>query len=139
MSKTESKTETPPEVAESQPTSDWTPPAVKRHVVLPLIKPQIGRPVYIEVSGPMFDGKEIKDKKDPDTGEMVASMAKAKLVNCIALETGEVAQIIVPAVLLGIFEDEYPNDAYVGKRFMLTKQAKASGKRYHNFSVAELE
>ena len=119
--------------------AEWTPPAVKRNITLPLIKPQIDKPVYIEVSGPMFEGKEIKDKKDDKTGEMVASMAKATLLNCTDLQTGADSQIIVPAVLHGIFEDEYPKDAYVGKRFMLTKQAKASGKRYHNFSVAELE
>ena len=119
--------------------AEWTPPAVKRNITLPLIKPQIDKPVYIEVSGPMFEGKEIKDKKDPKTGEMTASMAKATMLNCTELETGVDSQIIVPAVLHGIFDDEYPKDAYVGKRFRLVKHAKASGKRYHNFSVAEVE
>lgn len=108
-------------------------PKIKRNITLPLIKPVIDQPVYIKVTGPMFEGKKIEGTGDK------AKMEPATLLNCVNLETGEDAQIIVPAVLKGIFEDEYDGDAYVGKGFAVTKHPKASGKRYHPFSVAELE
>lgn len=106
---------------------------VKRNITLPLIKPQLDVPVYIKVTGPMFKGKKIEGTGDK------AKMEPAELLNCINLESGEEAQIIVPSVLKGIFNDEYPDDSYVNKGFMITKHPKASGKRYHPFSVAELE
>lgn len=105
---------------------------VKRNITLPLLKPAIDVPVYIKVTSPIFTGKAVQKAGD-------SPMEPAKLVNCIDLETGEEAQIIVPAVLSGIFEDEFPENAYVGKGFQITKHAKVSGKRYHPFSVAELE
>ena len=106
---------------------------VKRNITLPLIKPAIDTPVYIKIASPMFVGKAIQKAGDGK------NMEPATLVNCVNLETGEEAQIIVPAVLKGIFEDEFPDEAYVGKAFQITKHAKVSGKQYHNFSVAELE
>lgn len=106
---------------------------VKRNITLPLIKPSIDVPVYIKVTNAVFVGKAIQKAGDGK------DMEPAKLVNCINLETGEEAQIIVPSVLNGIFEDEYPDASYVDKGFQITKHAKASGKRYHAFSVAELE
>ncbi len=108
-------------------------PKVKRNITLPLIKPALDVPVYIKVTSAVFEGKKIEGTGDK------AKMEPANLINCINLETGEDAQMIVPAVLKGIFEDEFDGDAYVGKGFMVTKHPKASGKRYHAFSVAELE
>lgn len=106
---------------------------IKKNITLPLMKPQIDVPVFIQVSSEMFVGKAVKKAgggKD---------MEPATLVNCVNLETGEESQIIVPAVLKGIFEDEYPKSAYVGLGFRIVKHKQASGKKYHNFSVAELE
>lgn len=117
----------------SEPQKSAFVPKVKKNITLPLIKPQIDKPVYIKVTSAIFVGKAVNkagDNKD---------MEPAKLVNCVNLETGEEAQIIVPSVLNGIFSDEYPEDAYVGCGFQITKHAKANGKRYHQFSVAELE
>lgn len=108
-------------------------PKVKRNITLPLIKPQLDVPVYVKVTGAIFEGKKIEGTGDK------AKMEPAHLFNCINLETGEEAQMIAPAVLMGIFKDEYSNDAYVGCGFSITKHPKASGKRYHAFSVAELE
>lgn len=111
-------------------------PKIKRNITLPLIKPQLDVPVYVKVTGAVFVGKDItaaagtSDKK---------KMEPAHLFNCINLETGEEAQMIVPAVLLSIFKDEFPDESYVGLGFSITKHAKASGKAYHPFSVAELE
>ena len=126
-------------------------PKIKRNITLPLIKPQIDVPVYVKVTAPMTIGKVVGD------------MDAAILCNVINLETGEEAQIILPSVLQGILHDEFgaplhgskakgeptvviapahkdqKADAYVGMGFAITKHAKASGKKYNPYSVAELE
>ena len=124
---------------------------VKRNITLPLVKPQIDQPVYVKITDPMKIGKQV--------GDMDAAM----ICNCIDLQTGEAAQIILPSVLQGIFHDDFgaplygakekgepttmlepPHDdqiadAYVGLGFMITKHTKASGKKYNPYSVAELD
>lgn len=106
---------------------------VKRRVTLPLLKPQLDVPVYVRVDGQVFQGKEVKQAAG------TAKMEAAQLMNVTNLETGEAAQMIVPSVLLGIFQDEYKDGAYVGTCFEIVKHPKGSGKRYHPFSVTEIE
>ena len=101
-------------------------------VTMPLLKPVLDQPFYVKMTGEIFLGKEIK------AGEG-AKMEPAHLVNCVNLETGELCQIIVPAVLLSIVNEEYPENSYVGKSFEIVKMAKGGGKRYHPFKVAEIE
>lgn len=104
-----------------------------RILTLPLIKTAIDIPVYIQPTGKMFVGKELKVKNGEKKKE------PATLLNCINLESGEESQIICNAVLKGIFEDEYPNHAYVGKNFEIVKLAKQSGRDYNPFTVIEIE
>ena len=124
---------------------------IKRAITLPLVKPQIDVPVYVKITAPMVVGKVIGDKD------------AAILCNVINLETGEEAQLIIPSVLQGIFHDDFgaplygtegkgqptkvisepaadqEKDSYVGLGFQITKHAKASGKQYNPYSVAELD
>ena len=106
---------------------------VKRQVTLPLLKPEVDKPIFIKITSDIFLGKEIKG-----SGEK-ATMEPAHLVNCINLETGEECQLIVAAVLMGIFEDEYAGNSYVGCSFRIVKGAKKDGKRYHPYSISEIE
>lgn len=108
-------------------------PKVKRNITLPLLKLSIGEPAYIQITSAMFVSKQIEDA----TGKN--AMEPATLVNCINLESDEECQIIVPAVLQSILKEQFAEDSYVGKGFQLIKHPKQSGKRYHNFSVAELD
>jgi hypothetical protein len=108
-------------------------PKILRAITLPLIKPQLDVPVYVLVMGTVFLGKEIA------VPEGKKKMDAAHLINVTDLETGELAQMIVPSVLKGIFADEFKDDSYVGKGFMITKHPKGSGKDYHPFSVSELD
>ncbi len=133
MATTKSKVTTQPAGNVDQHAPEQPKFKVKRNITLPLIKPAIDVPVYIKVTSTMFIGKDIKK---PIGGKV---MEPATLVNCVNLETGEEAQIIVPSVLSGIFEDEFPEQSYVNKGFQITKHAKGNGKAYHPFSVAELE
>lgn len=106
---------------------------IKRAITLPLLKFAIDVPVYVKITEPMFVGKEIKG-----TGEK-AKMEPATLANCINLETGEQCQIIIATVLKSIITEEFENESYVGKGFQIIKGAKASGKAYNPYTVAELE
>lgn len=108
-------------------------PKIKRAITLPLLKPVLDVPVYVKVLDKVFVGKEIEAAKGGK------KMDAAHLINIVDLEDGEMKQMIVPAVLQGIFTDEFKDGAYVGRGFMITKHPKGSGKDYHAFSVSELE
>lgn len=103
------------------------------NVTMPVFTPKIEEPAYVKVLEPMYLGKEMKAGSD---GQKKAPATLCKVVN---LETGEVVLLIVAAVVKGIFEDNFPGNAYVGKAFCLVKHAKKEGKNYFNFSVDEID
>lgn len=108
-------------------------PKVIRSITLPLIKPQLDVPVYVKITGALFEGKKVEGTSD------ASKMEPATLFNCIDLVTGELAQMIAPAVLKSILAEEYPDDSYIGLGFGITKHPKVSGKRYHTFTVQQIE
>lgn len=125
---------------------------VKKLVTLPLLKLDVGTPVFIQFLEPLKIGKQVEEDKDA-----------AILTNVVNLTTGEPCQFLVPAVLQGILHDDYgapkfgtktkggpveilepadptqTPDSYVGKQFMVLKKPKVEGKRYFPFEVAEIE
>lgn len=101
---------------------------VKSIITIPLLKPAIDVPFYVRLDTPVILGKKIDD-----------TMEAAHLCNVTNLETGEQNQLIIPSVLLSLLHETYEKDGYVGRSFMLTKHAKPSGKKYHPFSMAEIE
>lgn len=103
------------------------------NVTMPVFTPKIEEPAYVKVLEPMYLGKEMKAGSDGQ------KKAPATLCKVVDLETGEVKLLIVAAVVKGIFEDNYPGNAYVGKAFCLVKHAKKEGKNYFNFSVDEID
>jgi hypothetical protein len=109
----------------------------KKLLTIPLLKLKEDETRYIKVTGAMYVGKEIKSKRA--NANPTAAREPATLVNAVNLETGEQCQVICSAVVKGVFEDNYPNDAYVGKCFALTKLARAAGKEYNGFKVEEIE
>lgn len=110
----------------------------KRSVTLELLKPQIDKPIYVKIVAPIFQAKESRTpdqiKKDGDTN------APPMLANVADLENdGKEMQIIVPTVLHHELEDAYSDQAYVGLSFELTKLKKKEGKRYHPYTIIEIE
>lgn len=101
---------------------------LKKVVNRVLLRHADGQTVFVTIMGPTFEGKEIKG----------STMAKATLVNVTEVTTGQEMQYIVNAVLQGLWDDEYPKNAYVGKSFAIYKQGKAPGKRYSNISLSEI-
>ena len=108
---------------------------VKRSVTLPILKIACNVATYVRIDDAIFQGKllaeELAKGKSPEDA--------AYLVNVTDLETGEQAQIVLNKVLHSILDESYPNDGYVGLAFSLVKQKMATGKKYHNFTVQEIE
>jgi hypothetical protein len=104
-----------------------------RNVTLPVLSAKIETPLYVRIQSEMRVGKEMK------AGAGEAKKAPATLCTATNLETGEVVELIVSAVVKSVFEENYPDGAYVGKSFCLVKHAKKEGKNYFNFSVDEID
>jgi len=108
-------------------------PVIKKQITFQLLKLVDGATVHVEITKSMWTGKEIAG------GAGKAKMDAARLVRVINLETGEEMEMIINKVLEEIFGEEYPDNAYVGKWFGITKHAKADGKEYNTFTLVELE
>lgn len=102
---------------------------LKKMVNRVLLRHGVGQTVYVKVQGPVRVGKEIKG----------STMAPAKLVTVIEQTTGQEMDYIVSAVVEGLWTDNYPKNEFVGKSFAIYKEPKAPGKRYNNFSIAEVD
>ena len=112
-------------------------PKVKKLVTIPMLKLVVNEPRYIKVTSPMFIGKEIKSRRAAATEEK--KREPATLVNAVNLEDGSECQVICSAVVKGVFEDNYPDNTYVGKCFSLVKLERKEGKDYNGFKVSEIE
>jgi hypothetical protein len=106
---------------------------VTKTVTLPLSKWQLEVPKYLEITGAIFEGKQVSEQKGK-----VGDMEAAHLFRAIDLTTGEQCEVISGTVLMGTLNEAYPDDAYVGKQFMFTQHA-VEGKRYKTYSVTEIE
>lgn len=106
-------------------------PKIIKKVTMPLLKQQIDVPIFVRVDGAIYVGKELKGDK--------AGEKPADIMHVTDLTSGEVMQYLVPSVVKSTLEEEYANEAYVGKCFALTKHNKKEGKRYFTFSIDEIE
>ncbi len=102
----------------------FTPKKLKS-VTRTLFKLANNREYYFKIQSPIHVGKKIGDK-DP-----------ARLADVVDLETGEEGQIILGAVLVGIMEESYPGEQYVGRCFEIVKFRDAAS-AYNTYNVAEI-
>lgn len=105
---------------------------VSKQVTLPLLKHEEGQIRYVRIEKPIYEGKEIKNKRSGET-----SMEPATMALVTDLETGRQCEYIVNAVFKGIMEDDYPKESYVGKIFAINKLEKPKGKRYNALEILE--
>lgn len=112
-------------------------PKRKKLLTRPLIKFPVAVAVYIFVEEKMFIGKDLDKNKPIDPTK--PKKEPATIANVIDLVTDEPSQIIVNAVVKSIFHDEYPEDTYVGKCFMIVKGIRVPGKPYDPFKVEEID
>lgn len=105
----------------------------KKRVTLPVIKFEPGKPVFVKILGEMHLGKKTKGRGDK------AQMEPATLAEVVDLNTGENGLIICATVLKSVLDENYPNNAYVGKGFKITKMEKREGRSYNEYDLVELE
>jgi hypothetical protein len=108
----------------------------KKLLTRPTLKFVLGQPIYVKIEGPMFIGRDIKTRGPAAEGK---KKEPATVLNVIDLTTGEEAQIVCATIVKSTLSEEYPNDAYVGKSFELTKMAKEEGKDYNKYRIVEIE
>ncbi len=109
-------------------------PKRKKLLTRPVLKFVTDQARYVKIEGKIYIGKEMKQKAGDDKKKEPAHLA-----DVIDLSTGELAQIIVNAVPLSVLNENYPNDAYVGLCFAITRQSRQPGKQYDSFKVEEIE
>lgn len=76
-------------------------------------------------------------KQVPMASLALSETGEVPLVAVRDLDTGEEGQLIVPAILQGVF-DRMPG-GYVGKKFEIVNGAPMPGKRYRALEIYELE
>jgi hypothetical protein len=111
---------------------------VKKHVTLPLLKQEDGKPIYIKTTGAIFQAKELEGQRARKNAEGQVQQPP-HLMHVTNLETGEEMQIIANEVLKSTLEDAYPNESYVGKSFAVERKPIQKGKKYATFTVTEIE
>lgn len=112
-------------------------PKIIKHVTMPTLKLVPGTPAYVKITDPIFDGKPSK-KKEGETEEK----KPPKILNVINLETGEAMQLVCGTVVVSEILDNYKEDAYVGKCFMIEKGNKVDaggGRGYFTYKISEIE
>lgn len=126
-------------------------PKIAKVITLPLLKMRPGEPLYVKFTAPHFVGKRIKEDLATieENKALVAAGKPAKpvkeppvMANVINLPTGELVQIMLGSVLVGILADDYPGDAYVGKGFLIELKEQKRGRNggnYNTYKVAELD
>lgn len=120
---------------------------IARHVTVPLLKvPDNGTPVYVKITGEIFTAKETGEGRNRGSAtpavpgqEPKAKVQPPKLAHVVNLETGQVQQIIVGAILESELNDTYPNASYLNKSFEIKKHAPTGGKRYAMYAITEIE
>lgn len=141
MSKPSKKSENVSPIAKTAPVApgslaggfDPSKLAVVRNVTLPLLKQTDDQPYYIAIVSGIVQGKAVAQKK----GETV--MEPAKIMRVVNLQTGQECEMIANSVMQSTFEENYPDQSYVGKAFVVIRHAKQAGKRYHTYTVTEIE
>lgn len=110
---------------------------VAKQVTRNLIKQADDVAIYVQITGAVYQGKTLKGAKLKADG--TPEMEPARLAECVNLQTGSLSLIIVNAVLEGALNEQYPDNAYVGKNFAIIMRPSPEGKRYKTFELFELE
>jgi hypothetical protein len=98
-----------------------------KSVTLNVLKLEKGKPRYVFLLGPMFEGEKVgKDNKGPAT-----------LVHAVDMETGEEGLVICPTVMQNELIKNYPGESYAGKGFELVVTRDAE-KGYNHVAMSEV-
>lgn len=108
-----------------------------RHVTMPTINPGVGEPRILRIDSPIRVSTYV-DKTTADGNRAAKQKEPAKVCTVTNMETGEIANWLVPTVAYKELTEKYPEDSYVGKIFAFQKMAKRPGKNYFDIQLTEL-
>lgn len=104
---------------------------IANYVTRPVLQLPVGVQRGVVIDKPIYEGKEI-------TGTGTVSKKRAMIADCTNLEDGTVCQIVVPAVLEANLREQYPDDGYVGRAFIILNKGMREGKKYNDILIAEV-
>lgn len=111
----------------------------KRNLTLPVLKQVDEKPFNVKITSAMVQSKAIQQQEGKQ------KMDPATICQVVNLDSGEEQTLICNSVLASTLNEHYPDNSYVGLCFEVIRHAKpvdAEGKptkRYHTYSIAELE
>jgi hypothetical protein len=118
---------------------------VARVVTVPTLSLEIPRGqneihFAVQIVSEMWEGKETTTKRKDKNGDEVGTFtSKADLVKVRDLLDGGVEKImVVPKVLCGQLNENYPDNGFVGRYFAIRKYTK-DGKNYGLFDMIEVK
>lgn len=112
---------------------------VKRQVTVPTLSMKENKdgalppPRFLQFMEAMHESTYV----DPDPKKVKEK--PATIAGVTDIETGEIYQFLVPAVVESQLTRDYPDDGYVGKVFRIACLGKRPGKRYRDFSIFEVD
>lgn len=112
---------------------------VKKHLILPVLKYEVEEPIFITITSPLQKSNRNPEKFEKAGAAKGEKMKPATVCQVFDLTTGEARTLVANTVLVSTLQEAYPGDKYVGLSFRIVKHAKEKGKRYHTFSVDEID
>jgi len=104
-----------------------------QQVTIPTLKVGTDTPIYVKVVSAMTLSTTTRKNTD---GTLQTPATVMRVVN---LESGEMAQVVCPSVLVSNLNTHYPAESYVGKSFEIIAHAAKDGKRYRTVDVYEID
>jgi hypothetical protein len=86
-----------------------------------------------------FMGEMVGKESVAKDGEVKDKPTIVYSARVIDLTTGGLYNMVCAAVIKSELEGAYPNHGYVGKSFLINKGEKPKGKRYHAWTITEIE
>jgi hypothetical protein len=107
-----------------------------RVVTMPLLKMGEGDRVAVGIVSNIYAGREIKSSRSGEQREKPADLMR--VVNLI---TGELQTMIAAALIKSELTENYPNDGYAGKCFVIERGAKKTGgsRSYNTYNIREIK
>ena len=110
---------------------------VKRRIVVPTMKVELNKTIYIRCEQQIEARKKMEDEKQAD-GSMKPVEKTIEIARVTNLETGEVVEFVAGTVLMSELSQAYPDGSYVSKSFRILKKD-VPGKRYKDYELDEIE
>lgn len=105
----------------------------RKLLTIPALSLKENEPRILRFDSLMKIGKVMKAQ------EGKKQMEPATIASVTDMNTGEIFELIVPAVLQSVLHENFPNDDYVGRVFELEALPKREGKQYRGIKAHLME